>query len=181
MCRIERHASSRAPVPQILKPSATQLSTAASATAASSPPEDSRPRATAAQTGAMPAEPNSGAPGQAEQGQRRRKRQPVPPRPLHPLRKLEAPSGFGMVPKIHPNLAEKALSCANPEELGEANMRMFGLPFVCSTHGLPEHAPRTTGALPQKVRKAVIPFTPLPLSPPFGSVRSTNLQIKAER
>jgi len=32
-------------------------------------------------------------------------------------------------------------------------MRMFSLPFVCSTHGLPEHAPRATGALPSKCPK----------------------------
>ena len=60
----------------------------------------------------------------------------MPLRPLHALQQFEAPISFGMAPKLHPNLAAKSPA-------------------------LPEHAPRATGALPQKVRKAVISFTDL--------------------
>ena len=51
-----------------------------------------------------------GAPGQAEQGQRRRKRQPMSPSPLHPLQKPEAPSGFGRTLRV---------------SLGDADQRIF--------------------------------------------------------
>ncbi len=56
-----------------------------------------------------------GAPGQAEQGQRHRKRQPMSPSPLHPLQKLEAPSGFGRTLRVSLGDADRRIFTPTPQ------------------------------------------------------------------
>ena len=107
-----------------------------------------------------------GAPGQAEQGQRRLERQSMPPRPLHPLRKLEAPSGFRMAAKVHPNSAVKSPVLCEPRRARRSQHAHVRSPIcLFNSIGCPNRRPGRPGRPPQKVRKVVIPYIMLTVAP----------------